>query len=65
MSSKREHEGSDTEDDWIGPLPSEAAPQKKQRGFLLQLMLSRIMNIYYTAMNGNFIYFKQKSGKEF
>jgi len=32
MSEKREHESSDTEDDWIGPLPSEAAPQKKQRG---------------------------------
>lgn len=31
-SSKREHEGSDAEDDWIGPLPSEAASQKKQRG---------------------------------
>lgn len=32
MSGKREHEESDTED-WIGPLPSEAAPQKKQRGY--------------------------------
>lgn len=32
MSEKREHEGSDEEDGWIGPLPSEAAPQKKQRG---------------------------------
>lgn len=32
-NKKREHdEGSDAEDDWIGPLPSEAAPQKKQRG---------------------------------
>lgn len=31
-STKREHEESDTEDNWIGPLPSEAAPQKKQRG---------------------------------
>lgn len=30
--NKREYEGSDTEDGWIGPLPSEAAPQKKQRG---------------------------------
>lgn len=32
MSCKREHEESDTEDGWIGPLLSEAAPQKKQRG---------------------------------
>jgi len=33
MSGKREHEESDTEDGWIGPLPTEAAPQKKQRGY--------------------------------
>jgi len=32
MSNKREHEGSDAEDDWVGPLPSEAVQQKKQRG---------------------------------
>lgn len=32
MSGKREYDGNDEEDDWIGPLPSEAAPQKKQRG---------------------------------
>lgn len=31
-SKKREHEESDAEDDWIGPLPSEAEPQKKKRG---------------------------------
>lgn len=32
MSSiKREHE-SDNDEDWVGPLPSEAAPQKKHKG---------------------------------
>lgn len=29
-SEKREH--SDSEEEWIGPLPSEAAPLKKKRG---------------------------------
>lgn len=29
--NKREHNESDNED-WIGPLPSEAVPQKKQKG---------------------------------
>lgn len=33
MSDKRQHEECETEDDWIGPLLSEAAPQKKQRGY--------------------------------
>lgn len=33
MNSKREHEENDAEADWIGPLPTEAAPQKKQRGY--------------------------------
>ena len=27
---KRQH--SDTEDEWVGPLPSEAVPIKKKRG---------------------------------
>lgn len=30
--NKREHNESDNEEDWIGPLPSEAVPQKKQKG---------------------------------
>lgn len=31
-NSKREHSGSDNEEDWVGPLPSEAVPRKKQKG---------------------------------
>ena len=31
-NNKREHSDSDNEEDWVGPLPSEAAPQKKQKG---------------------------------
>lgn len=30
--TKREREGSDSDSEWVGPLPSEAAPVKKQKG---------------------------------
>lgn len=30
--NKRVNPESDGEEDWVGPLPSEAAPQKKQKG---------------------------------
>ena len=30
--NKREH--SDSEEEWIGPLPSEATPPKKKRGLI-------------------------------
>lgn len=35
MSEKRKAEDNETEndDEWIGPLPSDAAPPKKQRGW--------------------------------
>ncbi|XP_054013712.1 peptidylprolyl isomerase domain and WD repeat-containing protein 1 [Hylaeus anthracinus] len=29
--TKREHNESDNDEEWVGPLPSEAAPQKKQK----------------------------------
>lgn len=31
-NNKREHSGSDNEEDWVGPLPSEAVSRKKQKG---------------------------------
>lgn len=31
-SNKRDLEVEDDDSDWVGPLPSEAAPKKKQKG---------------------------------
>lgn len=31
-NNKRKKDESDSEDDWVGPMPSEAAPVKKQKG---------------------------------
>lgn len=34
MSEKRELEDSNSDNEWVGPTPSEAAPVKKQKGTL-------------------------------
>lgn len=31
--TKRNKEDSESDNEWVGPLPSEAAPVKKQKGF--------------------------------
>lgn len=50
MSEKRKAGDSDNEEEWIGPLPSEAAPAKKQKGLCLRLSHC-YLNLFHLLIN--------------
>lgn len=65
-ASKRSHETDDkpdesgeSSDEWVGPLPTEAAPAKKRKGkFFFSIFFKEILRIFYNfdLIHGDFLF---------